>query len=145
MKKRTNGFLSERNIDHGGEVFSYIKELHDYLWDFIGIHKPDSQGSIQDHLDAALELANNKDICIEIYRHPIRDRKFKIYAYFIGDVKYADVFSLADRLMNVTNFKTNQAAILKDIYEYFAGHNLPISKVRIEAGNFTYEYKEETV
>ena len=35
MKTRSDGFLGEHRIDHKGEIFDYISELHDYLWKFV--------------------------------------------------------------------------------------------------------------
>ena len=57
MKKRTDGFLSNENINHESEQFDYIGELHDYLWQFIRIELPAASGNIRDYLDIALENA----------------------------------------------------------------------------------------
>ncbi len=55
MKKRTPGFLSEENIPHNSEVFSYIQELHDYLWKFTRIAKPNVSGIIDNFVDSAVD------------------------------------------------------------------------------------------
>lgn len=39
MKKRTDGFLAPDQIDHDTEIFSYIRELHEYLWELVGREK----------------------------------------------------------------------------------------------------------
>lgn len=57
MKKRERGFISEGNIDHDGEIFDYIKELHEYLWKFVRVLYPEASGSLNDWLDDALEIA----------------------------------------------------------------------------------------
>ena len=60
MKKRPKGFLSNENIPHDSQPFLYIRELHDYLWDFIHVAIPGAQGDINDYIDIALELLRNK-------------------------------------------------------------------------------------
>lgn len=54
MKNRESGFLSEDYINHTSEVFDYIIELHDYLWNFIRIAKPEASGDLKDYLDDSL-------------------------------------------------------------------------------------------
>ena len=55
MKKRPPYFLSDTEIDHYGEIFDYIKELHGYLWQVIHIAFPWASGEIKEHLDNAIE------------------------------------------------------------------------------------------
>ena len=55
MKRRPPRFLSYDNIDHNSEIFSYIQELHEYLWRFIRAVKPGASGTIDDHIDRAIE------------------------------------------------------------------------------------------
>ena len=54
MKKRTKGFLAEDKIDHNGEVFAYIRELHEYLWRFVRAEIPSASGNLDDFVDDAL-------------------------------------------------------------------------------------------
>jgi len=49
-------FLSKENIDHEGEIFNYIQELHEILWQFVRIAKPKASGNLKDHIDSALEI-----------------------------------------------------------------------------------------
>ncbi len=57
MKKRTDGFLAQDKIDQDGEVFDYIRELHDYLWRFVRCELPFANGKLDNYLDVALEKA----------------------------------------------------------------------------------------
>ena len=54
MKTRPSGFLAENNISHESEIFSYITELHDYLWRFTRIAMPGASGDLKDFVDKAL-------------------------------------------------------------------------------------------
>jgi len=54
MKKRPKGFLAPDQIDHNSEQFDYIRELHDYLWQFVYTQYPDASGYLPDFVDAAL-------------------------------------------------------------------------------------------
>lgn len=54
MKKRPQGFLSEKNISHKSEVFGYIEELHGYLWRFVRVASPGASGDLDDWLDKAI-------------------------------------------------------------------------------------------
>ena len=49
MKKREEGFLGPDKIDHGGEIFDYIKELHGVLWEIIRIHSSSASGVLNDY------------------------------------------------------------------------------------------------
>ena len=60
MKERPKYFLADDKIDHEGEVFSYIQELHEYLWRFVRVHVPGAGGSIRVYLDQAVELAEGR-------------------------------------------------------------------------------------
>ena len=55
MKKRTKGFLAEDKIDHKSEIFSYIQELHRYLWRVIRCAGVGEWGTLDKHLDDAIE------------------------------------------------------------------------------------------
>jgi hypothetical protein len=55
------GFLSPENIDPDGEIFDYIKELHDYLWVFVRIAMPGASGSLRDLLDLAVAKLKEKE------------------------------------------------------------------------------------
>lgn len=54
MKKRPDGFLAKDKIDHDGEIFDYIKELHDYLWQFVRKSIPGASGQLEWYIDDAL-------------------------------------------------------------------------------------------
>ena len=60
MRKRPDGFLSKENIDHDGEIFNYIGELHDYLWAFSRLAFPSAQGDLRKVLDLALETSRRQ-------------------------------------------------------------------------------------
>lgn len=55
MKKRPNGFLAKEKIDQEGEIFDYIKELHDYLWEFVRVANPSASGNLNNFVDKALK------------------------------------------------------------------------------------------
>ena len=57
MKPRPVGFLSEGEISHDSEAFDYIRELHDYLWQFVRVFRPSASGSLDDFIDDALAVA----------------------------------------------------------------------------------------
>jgi len=60
MKQRNTGFLSETNIDHSSEIFDYIHELHEYLWEVVNMVNPGASGFLKDLLDPAIkELKSN--------------------------------------------------------------------------------------
>ena len=54
MKPRSPGFLSERYIDHDGEIFDYIRELHAYLWRFMHVTAQGASGDLEDYIDPTL-------------------------------------------------------------------------------------------
>ncbi len=60
MKKRPDEFLSLKEIDHDGEVFDYILELHNYLWRFVHIVLPTASGNLGDYVDLALSELEHK-------------------------------------------------------------------------------------
>ena len=63
MKHREQGFLGPDKIDQEGEVFDYIRELHGYLWEFTRHFKPWAMGSLNAHLDDAIQAArHNKEV-----------------------------------------------------------------------------------
>ena len=55
MKKRPDRFLSYDEIDHNSEIFSYIQELHKYLWRVIRAVTPGASGIIDNHIDRAID------------------------------------------------------------------------------------------
>lgn len=60
MKTRPYGFIAADKIDHNGEIFDYIRELHDYLWRFVHVFEPGAWGSLADYVDAVLGDAESK-------------------------------------------------------------------------------------
>jgi len=54
MKQRPKNFLGEDKIDQNGEIFDYIRELHQYLWKFVYIYYPGAGGSLDEWLDVTL-------------------------------------------------------------------------------------------
>ena len=56
MKARPEGYLSNEVIAHDSEQFDYIKELHDYLWQFVRVAMPGASGSLSNFVDDALEI-----------------------------------------------------------------------------------------
>ncbi len=67
MKERPKYFLAEDKIDHDGEPFDYIRELHNYLWRFVHVAFSSIGGSLTDYIDPAIEkleaqLAKSKDL-----------------------------------------------------------------------------------
>ena len=60
MKDRPNGFIGEDKVDHDGEVFDYIKELHEYLWRFVRLFSPSASGSLADLIDCVLDDVESK-------------------------------------------------------------------------------------
>lgn len=57
MKDRPSGHLAEDKIDHNGETFDYIKELHEYLWGFVNAILGNCGGHLADFVDRALREA----------------------------------------------------------------------------------------
>lgn len=57
MKTRSKGFLAEDIIPHESEIFDYITELHEYLWEFVRVQIPSASGSLHDYVDIALKEA----------------------------------------------------------------------------------------
>ena len=60
VKARTGGFLGPDKLDHDGEIFDYIVELHDYLWRVVRCVMPWASGQIKDYLPAAIELLEHE-------------------------------------------------------------------------------------
>ena len=61
MKKRPYAFIGEDEIDHDGEIFDYIKELHAYLWRVIWAVTPGASGTISDRIDRAVETLEARE------------------------------------------------------------------------------------
>jgi len=55
MKVRESGFIAEDKIDHNGEIFDYIRELHEYLWQYVRLFYPSASGSLSDWVDKVLD------------------------------------------------------------------------------------------
>lgn len=55
MKARPPGFIADSEIDHEGEIFDYICELHDYLWRVARAMTPSASGCLGDFLDEVVE------------------------------------------------------------------------------------------
>ena len=62
MKPRPDGFLSGNEISHDSEIFDYIRELHDYLWQFVRVFRPGVFGYLDDFIDNALAAAKEREI-----------------------------------------------------------------------------------
>jgi len=60
MKTRPKGFIAEDKIDHNGEIFDYIRELHEYLWKFVQVFYPGASGSLTDWVDEPLDEVESK-------------------------------------------------------------------------------------
>ena len=60
MKERPKHFLSEDKIAQDEEIFDYIKELHDYLWQFVRVAIPSASGSLSEYIDVAIEILEEK-------------------------------------------------------------------------------------
>ena len=60
MKPRPPFFLDDGHIDHKGEVFDYIKELHGYLWEFVRIVFPGASGDLGNFVDDALKYKHQE-------------------------------------------------------------------------------------
>ena len=56
MKDRPHGFLAEDKIDSNSEIFDYIRELHNYLWEYIRRIIPSASGGLNDYVDKGLEI-----------------------------------------------------------------------------------------
>lgn len=66
MKTRSTGFLAKDKIDHDGEIFDYIRELHQYLWCFVRIAHPGAGGMLSDCVDSAIyELTRQRAAIVE--------------------------------------------------------------------------------
>jgi len=61
MKERPLHFLASDKIDHDGEVFDYINELHDYLWRFVRTVFPAVGGSLRYYVDSAIRILEQRD------------------------------------------------------------------------------------
>jgi hypothetical protein len=61
MKPRPNGFLAEDKISHDSEIFDYIRELHDYLWQFVRVFYPGASGVLDDYIDNSLAMAKTAE------------------------------------------------------------------------------------
>ena len=55
MKPRDWGFIAEDKIDHDGEPFDYIRELHEYLWRVVRAMRPGASGDLRELVDEAVE------------------------------------------------------------------------------------------
>lgn len=64
MKPRPKGFLSCDKIDHMGEIFDYIRELHAYLNEFCG----GGSGNLADYLDKSLAKHQSNMTELRAYR-----------------------------------------------------------------------------
>jgi len=61
MKPRERGFIGEDKVDHDGEVFDYIRELHSYLWRVVRVVSPGASGSLCAFLDKAIEKLEEEE------------------------------------------------------------------------------------
>lgn len=60
MRKRPDGFLADIFQDGDKEVASYIRELHEYLWEFVRCEIPGASGSLSDFVANAILLAKTR-------------------------------------------------------------------------------------
>jgi CRISPR/Cas system-associated protein Cas10 (large subunit of type III CRISPR-Cas system) len=56
MKDRPYGFLAQDKIDQDSEIFDYIRELHNYLWDYIRRIIPSASGNLDEYIDKGLKV-----------------------------------------------------------------------------------------
>lgn len=56
MKPRPYGLLAQDKIDQDGEIFDYIRELHNYLWEYVRRVIPAASGNLEDYIDKGLEV-----------------------------------------------------------------------------------------
>ena len=56
MKNRPYGFLAQDKIDHDNEIFDYIRELHNYLWEYVSRIIPSASGNLDDYVDRGLRV-----------------------------------------------------------------------------------------
>jgi len=85
MKNRPRGFIAEDKIDHNGEIFDYIRELHNYLWRFVRAVNPSASGLLSDYVDEVLDDIESKRRTMSKQKkihnpvtgtdYPVRDRK----------------------------------------------------------------------
>ena len=61
MKPRPLHFIADDKIDHDGEIFDYIRELHEYLWRFVHIAFPGAGGSLKNYVDPAIDKLEDND------------------------------------------------------------------------------------
>ncbi len=61
MKTRPKGFLAEDKISHESEIFDYIQELHEYLWDFVRVYIKSASGNLDNYVDIALKEAKHRE------------------------------------------------------------------------------------
>jgi len=79
MKTRTEGFIAEDKIDQNGEIFDYIRELHEYLWQYVRLFYPSASGSLSDWVDKASDEAEaiRKEERGRIIKYPIHWQALK--------------------------------------------------------------------
>jgi hypothetical protein len=56
MKSRPYGFLAQDKIDSDSEIFDYIRELHNYLWEYVRRIIPSASGCLGDYVDEGLKV-----------------------------------------------------------------------------------------
>ena len=56
MKPRPDGFLAQDKIDQDSEIFDYIRELHNYLWEYVRRVIPGASGWLNDYVDKGLKV-----------------------------------------------------------------------------------------
>jgi hypothetical protein len=78
MKDRSKGFLREELIDHDGEQFDYINELHGLLWRFVKTVNPGAFGNLSYHVDDALAIAEARKAFRDQLKKTALDRLVKM-------------------------------------------------------------------
>jgi len=98
MKNRSYGFLADDKISHEGEIFDYIRELHDYLWRFVRAAKPGASGNLEGWLDQTLSDLESRLIPAQAYRATVEHIKEGVL--LMGIYNYS-ARQLADEIKNL--------------------------------------------
>jgi hypothetical protein len=72
MKERPYGFLAEDKIDSNSEIFDYIRELHNYLWEYVRRIIPGASGCVNDYVDKSLEVLDEYNRILSEHEEEIK-------------------------------------------------------------------------
>jgi hypothetical protein len=75
MKPRPDGFLAEDKIDSNSEIFDYIRELHNYLWEYVRRVIPGASGWLNDYVDKGLEVLDEYNRILSEHEEEIETMK----------------------------------------------------------------------